>query len=144
MWWHVTLKLTVSLLNYIKMSPTRPRTKQLYSILNSRLNSSIYPNNRNDVLNFHLIGCMVSEAGLFNFFNLHSFFIYIYLFIHFWIRLTWLCLDWFEGSGVTAEMQILSRFLLMTSSFLFACSRSFWWLQCTTVPIWSSFWFEFN
>ena len=32
-WRRVTLKLTVSLLNYIEMFPTRPRTKQLYSIL---------------------------------------------------------------------------------------------------------------
>ena len=61
----------------------------------------------------------------------------------FGIRLTWLCLDGFEGI-VAAEIQILSRFHLMTSSLLFACLGSFWLLQCMTVPIWSSIWFELN
>ena len=41
-------------------------------------------------------------------------------------------------------MWILSRFLLMTSSLLFACLVSFWLLKCRTVPTWSSIWFEFN
>jgi len=50
MWWQVTLKLTVSPLNYIETSPTHPWTKQLYSIPTFRLNSSIYPHNHNNSL----------------------------------------------------------------------------------------------
>jgi len=34
-------------------------------------------------------------------------------------RLTWLHMDRFEGGGVAAETQILSRFLLMTPSLLY-------------------------
>ena len=70
-----------------------------------------------------------------------SVYLYIYLF---WIRLIWLWLDGFESGGGATEMWILRRFLLMISSFLFACSVSFWWLQCRTTPIWCSIWFELN
>ena len=34
------------------MSPTRPRTKQLHSILTFQLISSIYPHNRNNILQY--------------------------------------------------------------------------------------------
>ena len=58
------------------------------------------------------------EARIVSFFDMGSF-------LFFLIRLTWLCLDGFKGRGVSAEMRILSRFLLMTSSLPFACLGSF-------------------
>ena len=91
------------------------------------------------VLNFNLIGHMVWQSAFFNFFNLSSFCCCCCC----WIRLSWLCLDGFEGGGVAVETQVLSRFLLICPSLLFACLSSFWWLQCMTVPIWSSIRFEF-
>ena len=45
MWWQATLQLTVSLLNYIEMSPTRTRTKHLDTILSFLLNPFICPRN---------------------------------------------------------------------------------------------------
>ena len=50
---------------------------------------------------------------------------FFHLFIYLLISLTWLDLDGFEGGEVAAEMQILSRFLLMTLSFIFPCLGSF-------------------
>ena len=45
MWRQATLQLTVSLLNYIEMSPTRTRTKHLDTILSFLLNPFICPRN---------------------------------------------------------------------------------------------------
>ena len=61
----------------------------------------------------------------------------LFYYYFFWKRLTWLCLDGFEGRGGAAESRILSRFLLITSMqdwtyFVFHLI----WIEFMLIPFW--------